>query len=186
MEKRNFTTLFIITILAAFLGSYVASLVIFGGLKNKPSSPDYLSKMEQQFPQEFDKFVDEIENAIKTQSRKFKDRENELSDNDELLLPPARFVQINNIGLKVQETKDSYKIVFDLRPFNKDEKNVTVGIDEDKLNISAQYKSKDKNGFNSAQFYQTIELPTDIDPNYIEKKKEGDNLIITLHKKAEN
>ena len=168
MDKKNFTILLVSTVLAAFLGAFWA--VYLSRPPHPPlgmNPPMPIAEQEKMMEQQEDYF------------EKFNHDFDELVEHS-----PARgsFISINNAGLKTEETKDMYKIIVDLKPFNNDEKNVNVKTHGKTVSISAQYKSKDKNEYSSSQFHQELMLPTKIDANAVKEEKKGDSLIITIPK----
>lgn len=169
MDKKNFTILLVSTVLAAFLGAFWAVY-----LSRPPHPPLGMSSPMPIAEQE--KMMDEQEEYLE----KFNHDFDELVEHS-----PARgsFISINNAGLKTEETKNMYKIIVDLKPFNNDEKNVIIKVKGNTIHISAQYKSKDKNEYSSSQFHQALTFPTKINDKAIKQEKKGDSLIITIPKK---
>lgn len=187
MDKKNFVILLTSTLIAAFLGAFIASFAIYKMIMPPPPPPlatpfvlegvkppswndvnsvfEQNKKIMEQQEEFFDKFNDEIENTLEHSPT------------------GARFVYVNNNSLRTQETPDAYKITIDLKPFNNDEKNVKVEVKGKTVTISAKYKSDDdKSKFNSSQFYQSLTLPAKVDEKSIIQKKEGDLLVITIPK----
>lgn len=169
MDKKNFTILLASTVLAAFLGAFWAvylSRPPHPPLGVKPPMP--IAEQEKMMAQQEDYF------------EKFNHDFDELVENS-----PTRgsFISINNFGLKTEETKDMYKIIVDLKPFNNDEKNVIVKVKGNTLHIKAQYKSENKHEYSSSQFHQALTFPSKIDANAIKQEKKDDSLIITIPKK---
>lgn len=178
MNKKQFSILLISIVLAAFLGAFAASVFVFGNrqpappagfgpayIGDKPMMPDEILEHQKKLFDNFEKINDDIENVVEHSPA------------------GAGFVFVNNKGLKTEETKDAYKIIVDLKPFNKDEKNVDVKTLGNSIIISANYKSKDKNEFSSSQFYQSLSLPIKIDEKTVKKVKQGDSLVIIIPKK---
>lgn len=88
----------------------------------------------------------------------------------------------NYSNIKTEETNDFYKITIDLKPFDNDSKNVNIKVKNNKVTISAQYQLKNKNEFNSSQFYQSLTLPEKIDTKDIKQEIQKNYLIITIPK----
>lgn len=176
MDKRSFSILLASTIAAAFLGSFLASMVIFN---HRPHKHHVFNAERMSFPASMDvnhpiKFIEEQEEA-------FNKMDDELEDSISQIPQPA-FIYLSNTGLKTLETDDFYKITIDLKPFNNDEKNVNVKINGRKVLISAKYSSKAKKDFSSAQFSQVLVFPEKIHPQYVKKQKQGNLLVITIPK----
>lgn len=179
MDKKNFTILLISTVVAAFLGAFIASFVVLKEHRQPrlvpfvsagvqpPISYDEQEKIMEQQEKFFNKFDSDFDDIIKHSPAK------------------AGFIYMNNSGLKTEETKDQYKIIVDLKPFNNDEKNVDVKVNGRTVSISADYKSKENHEFSSSQFHQTLMLPQKIDESAVKKERKGDSLIITIPKQVQ-
>lgn len=186
MEKKNFVILLVSTALAAFLGSFLAPFFIFTIHKPMMPPPPHpffeRGPMHPPTPQDIDRTIKQNEKMMEEQEEFF----DKMEDNfvDKMGTPPgqAHFIHINNTGLKTQETKDMYKIIVDLKPFDNNQKNVDVKIKGNSITISAKYESKNKNDFSSSQFYQSMTLPSKINPNGIKQQKEGNSLIVLIPK----
>lgn len=182
MDKKNFSILLICTISAAFLGAFLSSLIIFGRIHHHCDHHHFIGEsLNQPISQDFEEAFKDEEDTFQDQ-KKFFDNFNK---DVEKALTKAHFVYINNAGLKTQETKDLYKITLDLKPFNNDPKNVHIKVSDNKVFISAEYKSKDKEDFSSAQFNQTLILPSKISSDKIKQQQNGKLLIITIPKVIE-
>lgn len=193
MEKKNFIILLTGTVIAVFLGSFCASMVIFGHSNHRFSHqmPFFARHMAQPImPPEFERAMEQNEKIIKQQEEFFDKIDDQLDeDSDMRPMPPfghnmrhASFVYMSNAGVQTQETKDFYKIIVDLKPFNNDSKNVEVKVKGNILTVEAKYKKKDKNDYTSAQVYQSLMLPEKIDVKMIKKQQQGDSLVITVPK----
>lgn len=169
MDKKHFTILLLSTITAAFLGAFWAVHL------SKPPHPPLGMKSPMQ--------LEEQERIMEQQEEFFEKFNHNFDDFVEHTPASASFIAMNNIGLKTEETKDAYKITVDLKPFNKDEKNVKVNIHGKTVSISAEFKSKDKQNFSSSQFHQTLILPSKINTEKVKQEKLDDFLVITLPKK---
>lgn len=157
MERNKFLILLFSTIIAAFFGSFLASCLILTPapifVKTIPMSDiDRQFINQQPIPVDYPIFGNTLLNAG------------------------------NVTSIKTEETKDGYKIKINLKPFNNDPKNVDVKIKGKKVSISAQYKSKTKQGTSSSQFFQTLTLPEKIDIKAVKQEKQGDSLVITIPK----
>lgn len=182
MDKRNFLILLTCTVIAAFSGAFVASVMM-----SKPPIPPPPSFLGQHQPPQiqggFENAMEQQEKIFERDMEFFDRFESDMDDLIEQSPNSAGFIQMTNAGLKTSETPNEYKIEIDLKPFDKNEKNVNVKIKGNTVKISAGYKTKDKTNYNSSQFYQSITLPSKIDASAIKKEKQGDLLIITIPKK---
>lgn len=176
MDKKNFAILLICTIIAAFLGAFTASILIF----SHPTIP-YPDLRIEYNKQPLQPGVNESIKFMEEQQKSFEKFDNQIED---VLssIPRQKFVYLSNNGLKTQETKNEYKITVDLKPFNNDAKNVSLKINGRKILVSAKYSSKDKNDFNSTQFSQALVLPEKIDASKVQKLKQGNFLVIIIPK----
>lgn len=168
MDKKHFIILLLSTITAAFLGAFWAVHL------SRPPHPPLGMKTPIQ--------LEDQEKIMEQQEEFFEKFNHNFDDFIEYSPAGASFISMNNTGLKTEETKDAYKIMVDLKPFNNDEKNVHVKIKGNTVHISAEYNSKDKNNFSSSQFHQALMLPSKIDTEEIKQEKQGDSLVIILPK----
>lgn len=182
MDKKDFSILLLSTVLAAFVGAFLASFIVLGRHPKFESSFMGAKTMEPSMSPSFEEYFNNPDRFMEKQQDFIDKFNNDFEDSIEKSLPKAGFVYFNNSGLKTQETKDAYKITIDLRPFNNDAKNVKFKLDDNRILISAQYKSNDKKNFNSAQFHQEMILPSKIEEDKITQQKKGNFLIITVPK----
>ena len=95
-----------------------------------------------------------------------------------------------NQNFDLKKTKNGYQIAFNMKGLDKDK--LDIEVNDHSITISGQrsasQKQSNKNSAYSAQsfssFLQTVPLPKDADPQKMETKKQGDQLIITIPKKA--
>lgn len=190
MERDKFIILLASTVIAAFVGAFAASFMInLGGRPAKPYffphmverplhsdlDPGFGGGMEQneKMLEDQEKMLDKLDDSL----------ENSMEEGIEHAARHGGFFFMRTSGLKTQETKDLYRIIVDLKPFNNDMKNVDVRVKGKNITISAKYKSKNKNEFSSSQFYQTLTLPMKINVDAVKKQKQGDSLVILVPKK---
>lgn len=179
MDKKNFLILIASTVLAAFLGSFFASLIFFG--QRSIPHPNYpWGHIPEPVSVNID--IPEPQKMMKDQQEFFDKFKFNVEDSTERDLRHGGFFYVNNSELKAQETKDAYKITFDLKPFGNNPKNVIIKANDHGVFISAQYKLKNKNEISSAKFRQELVLPAEINEDKITKVKEGNFLIITVPK----
>lgn len=192
MDKKNFVILVMSTLIAAFLGAFIASFVIYKMIMPPPPPhlgvPFVMDGVKSPSPKDMNAIFENNKKMLEQQEEFFDRFNDEVEDSLEHYPTGARFVYVNNNSLSTQETPDMYKVTIDLKPFNNDEKNVQVEVKGKTVTISAKYKSNDsddeKEGkqFSSSQFYQTLTLPSKIDEKSVKKQKEGSYLIITIPK----
>lgn len=185
MDKKSFIILLASTIIAAFLGAFIASAVFSD--KPKPYRPLYrpMTKQRQVHlkPNEVENVFEQQEEMLERDMRFFDRFDSDMDDLIKRSSNSTGFIQMNTAGLKTEETPSEYKIVVDLKPFGNNEKNVSVRTRGNVLKISAGYESNEKNNFNSSQFYQALTLPTKIEPRTIKKEIKGNRLTIIIPKK---
>lgn len=185
MDKKNFLILLSCTVIAAFLGAFLASSLIFNKKPVPPPMPAQLQKKysRPQIQGGFENAMEHKEEIFEREMDFFNRFESDMEDLIEHSPNMAGFIQMNNVGLKTIETPNEYKIEIDLKPFGKDTKNIDIKTRGNTVKISAGYKSKDRNNYNSSQFYQAITLPAKIDSNVIKKERNGDILTVIIPKK---
>lgn len=178
MEKQKFVILLASTVIAVFLGSFTASLIIYGNHRQPCPSMEGI----QIPPVDFVNLVKQHQKMIEQQSEVFDKMQDDVEDLMEHTPKYASFGFMSNAGLNVQETKDMYKIIVDLKPFNDDMNNVDVKIKGHNVIISAHYKSKNKDDFHSSEVYQSLMLPSKIDIKSVKKQQEGNSLVVVIPK----
>lgn len=177
MDKKSIIILIISTAIAAFIGAFVGCSIVMNKYVNP--HPKHLWTVMSSDLQNTDKMAQEQQQLIDNNDKDLEDSMKHFFTKP-LLSPPT----IGN-GVKLQDKKDKYLISIDLKPFDNNPKNVNVKIDDNKVFISAKYKSKDKNDFHSAQLQQTLILPTDINDETVKQEKIGNSWVITLPKAVE-
>lgn len=161
MNKKQFIILLFSTCIAAFFGAYIA----FRAVTMPPPPPPAIMDT----------------NDLAKQSEDFMNQPPMPAD---FMVFGNSFLNAGNVtSIKTIETKDSYLIKINLKPFNNDPKNVDVKVKGKHISISANYKSKNENQSSSSQFYQSLTLPSKIDDKSVVQKREGDFLVITIPKK---
>lgn len=191
MERDKFIILLASTVIAAFLGAFTASMITNGDDHQCPCFfPNMIERpMKAHMPISLNRTFGHHERMIESPEEAADKLENDIENEaEDLSMSHAPrhggFFFISTAGLKTQETKDLYKIIVDLKPFNKDMENVNVKVRGNMITISAKYKSNAKNQFSSSQFYQTLTMPMKINSSAIKKHKEGDSLVIVIPKVA--
>lgn len=183
MEKRKFLILLLSTILAAFLGSFIAGRAVAKKACVQPvfppivaSSPDDISKEINVMMENHRKIMEKMNRDMDTMMKQASDSANYVTVNSKVSAG-------NYTAIKTEETPSGYRITIALSSFNNNPDNVNVEVKGNKVIISAQYKSSDKKESSSSQFYQSLVLPEKIDANSIKKHQEGNSLIIEIPKK---
>lgn len=179
MERQKFIILLASTVIAAFLGAFVASVFVNGGHRRHYNQFDVTPLP----PVDFANVMQQHQKMMDQQEKFFDKMNDDIEDSIEKTSGYSSFGFMSNAGVNVQETKDLYKIIIDLKPFNNDTNNVDVKINGHNAVISAKYKSKDKNDYRSSEVYQSLTLPSKIDLKSIKKQKEGNSLVISIPKK---
>lgn len=179
MERQKFIILLASTVIAVFLGSFIASLFIFGGQKRQYNQFDVMPLP----PVDFANVMEHHRKMMEQQEEIFDKMSDDIEDRMEKTPNYSSFGFMSNAGINIQETKEMYKIIVDLKPFNRDVKNVDVKISGHNAIVSAKFKSKNKKDVRSSEVYQSLTLPSEIDTKSVKKQKEGDSLIITIPKK---
>lgn len=180
MDNKKFLIILFSSFIAFFLGSFFAFQAIFGNFEKNSSSftgiDDSFSQMDKMI-EEHQKILDQFNKDIDH----FMNKNN--TSSGIVIIDNQGIKTINSAIVSSEETKDSYRILVDLKPFNKDEKNIGIKVKNKTVQISAQYKSKDDNKFNYSQFYQTLSIPEKLNMDDIKREKYGDKLVITIPKK---
>lgn len=160
MNKKQFIILLFSTCIAAFFGAFIAFRMVI-----PPSPPPMIMDT----------------NDIAKQSEDFMNQPPMPVD---FTVFGNSFLNAGNVtSIKTIETKDSYLIKVNLKPFNNDPKNIKVKVKGRHVSISANYKAKTENQSSSSEFYQSLTLPSKIDDKSVEQKQEGKFLVITIPKK---
>ncbi|MBO5435748.1 Hsp20/alpha crystallin family protein [bacterium] len=82
--------------------------------------------------------------------------------------------------IQVEKTDDAYKIIVDLKPFNNDEKNVSVTRDGDALTINLAGEVKKYNKDLLVHLTQKFIFPDEANLDEISKFKDGNNYYIVV------
>lgn len=82
--------------------------------------------------------------------------------------------------IHVEKTKDAYKIIIDLKPFDNNEKNVEVRTEGNTLIINAAGERNSRRKQEIVRFSQAFAFGDDVDMNNITKVREGDKYIISV------
>lgn len=183
MEKRKFLILLLSTILAAFLGSFVAGRAVAKKacvqstfVPAVVASPDDISKEINAMMENHRKIMDKMNRDMDAMMKEASDSANYVTVN-------SKVSEGSYTGIKTEETSNLYKITIALSAFDNNPDNVKIEVKGNKVIISAQYKSSDKKESTSSQFYQSLTLSEKIDENSIKKHQEGKFLIIEIPKK---
>lgn len=82
--------------------------------------------------------------------------------------------------VKVDKSKDAYRIVIDLRPFDNDEKNVEVSTSGNTVIINATGAKNSRKGQEIMRYSQAFAFGEDIDSENITRVRQGYEYIITI------
>lgn len=99
--------------------------------------------------------------------------------------PKINHMQLQSPSIQIQETPDVYLVKI---PVNNpsDAKNVQVQVAPHHIQISGQIANRNNDNFySSSSFMQSFSTTAELDANRVQKKMEGDILIVTISKKHE-
>lgn len=128
------------------------------------------------FKQMFDPMFQlrKMDRAIMKQERQMdKFAQKEFSKEQKMLQNSAPFIHVDR-------TKDTYKIVIDLRPFDNNENNVEVKSNGNTVTINAVGEKNSRNGQKIMRYSQTFAFGEQIDTDDITKVRQGNEYIITI------
>lgn len=187
MDKRDLIIVILGAFVAAFLGSFCAISVMHSSHKSEfyRHNPHLRHHMG---PERFQGIqFDNSQNIMGEDFQGEDDLQKELKEEafrriHSKNMHGVKVFKISDSALKMSETADGYKIVFDLKQFNNDPKNVKIKTDDHQITIWAKYESKETKDFTSAKFMEKLYFPHEIDESSLVKKLEGSNLVITVKK----
>jgi HSP20 family molecular chaperone IbpA len=186
MDKKQFTTLLLSTIIAVFLSIFFSFWFFTAnfhhplgcpcGMMPPPpafntnnSSFKQISKMMEEQQKAMDEMADEVEHQREHGPNPFFVNNMKLKPKD-------------SVSIESQELGDIYKVTINLKPFGNDAKNIDLKVEGNVVKITAKYDSKDKKLSRSSEIYQSFTLPSKIDEKAIKKTQLGDLLVITIPK----
>lgn len=82
--------------------------------------------------------------------------------------------------IHVEKSKDAYKIIIDLKPFDNNEKNVEVSTAGSTLTINAAGEKTARSKEEVIRYNQNFTFGDDVDLDKITKVREGNKYIITV------
>lgn len=183
MENKKFLILLLSTILAAFLGSFIAGRVVAqktlaqqGFMPAAIAQPVDISK-------QFDVIMENHQKLIEKMNKDMDAIMKQAPDSAQYFTVNSKVSTGNYTAIKTEETPNNYKITISLSAFNNNPDNVKVEVKGNRVIISALYKSNDKKESTSSQFYQALTLPSKIDEKAIKKHQENNLLIIEIPKR---
>ena len=161
----------VLTGLLVFLGSFLAFYVISDWHYKRVLDPAYqvrrMDKAIMQRENDYNRMeMRELKHQQKMQKRVLRQEEKMARDT-------AHFVH-------VEKTKDAYRIVIDLRPFDNDEKNVEVRTNGNSVIINAAGERNAHNRQEILRYSQTFDFSEDIDTSNITKIRQGNSYIINV------
>lgn len=183
MENKRFLILLLSTILAAFLGSFIAGRAM---AKKAQAQPDFMQTAvvyPDEMTKQFDMMMQNHQRIMEKMNKDMDAMMKQAADSANYITVNSKVSTGNYTAIKTEETKDNYKITIALSSFDNNPDNVKIDVKGNKVVISAQCKSSDKKESSSSQFYQSLTLPEKIDVNLIKKHQEGKSLIIEIPKK---
>ena len=154
--------------LSSFLGAFLAIALLGKTLfKDVPPPPPQYIHNEAQRPikiYDAEEMFKEINRDFELMSPKF--------------ITPISTPKIQVV--KLEETKDSYKLTIDLKQFHDNEKNVKIDVKPNSIKISGKSAMKTENAQSSFSYYQELPLIKKVDTEDVKKEKIGNDYIITL------
>ena len=183
LNTRKFLITIGICFAALFLGSLLAFYLIFNQIAKNVSVTFTDRNTTQNFnqnPDSTDKLFMDQQNMFNNINREMAEMTKQAQGLSELnnLTP----VNPNNASIRTQDNGKEYKIIFELKAFGNNEKNINVKVNGNRVTISAKAQNKDSNNFNSSSFYQTFSVPGKIDKSKITKDIKGDTLTYIIPK----
>ncbi len=82
--------------------------------------------------------------------------------------------------IHMEKTKDAYKIIIDLKPFDNNEKNVEVSAKGNVLSINAAGENATRHKEEVIRYNQNFTFGDDVELDKMTKVREGDKYIITI------
>lgn len=82
--------------------------------------------------------------------------------------------------VRMEKTNDAYKIIINLKPFDNNEKNVKVSVNNNVLNISAAGERATGHNQEIVRYSQNFTFGDDVDLDKLTKMKDGNDYIITI------
>lgn len=150
----------ILTGLLVFLGAFAAFYVVTDWHFKRMMDPGYQMR-------KFDKAMMRQEHYYDKMARK------ELKHQAKMDERIADFVH-------VEKTRDAYKIIIDLKPFDNDEKNVEVKTQGNALIINAAGLKTEGHKKELVKYNQAFTFGDDVELNEMTKIKEGNHYIISI------
>lgn len=182
MEDKKFFITLGTSAFAIFLGAFFAFLAVFGHIdriSTHTNSNIFMPMAVAQSPNfsELDKAIARHQKMINEMDRDF---ENLLSYQTSTPYHKIQYKSPNVETIKTEKTQDNIKVIIDLKPFNKDPKNVNVTVKNQTVSIEAKYEAKDKNAYDSTSVFQSFKLPEPINEKNIIKAVNNDVMTITI------
>lgn len=183
MENKRFLILLLSTILAAFLGSFIAGRAVAKKAYVQPVFPPIVASSPDDISKEINAMMENHRRIMDKMNKDMDAMMKEASDSANYVTVNSKVSTGSYTGIKTEETPSGYRITIALNSFDNNPDNVKIEVKGNKVIISAQYKSSDKKESTSSQFYQSLTLSEKIDENSIKKHQEGKFLIIEIPKK---
>lgn len=183
MENKRFLILLLSTILAAFLGSFIAGRAVAKKAYVQPAFMPAVIASPEDISNEINAMMENHRRIMDKMNKDMDAMMKEASDSANYVTVNSKVSSGSYTGIKTEETPNGYKITIALNSFDNNPDNVKIEVKGNKVIISAQYKSSDKKESTSSQFYQSLTLGEKIDESSIKKHQEGKFLIIEIPKK---
>lgn len=151
---------FALLLLALFIACYLAAYYILDQMRHAyyiPSAP-----------------IENIDRIIKEQDKMF----------NEMSTFPMHKNALTPLKHPIETFKDTklnaYKMIIDLAPFNNNEKNVNVDVQENRVNVSGLGEKSTKNSDRIYTYSQSFVLPEKIETDKVTRERIKNDYIITM------
>jgi HSP20 family molecular chaperone IbpA len=98
---------------------------------------------------------------------------------DKIMHESEKLVKGNNV-IHMEQGKNNYKIMIDLRPFDNDVNNLDIHTDNNVLTIAGRSVKKNKNKEQISRFQQSYMFGDNVDLNNLKKETDGEYLVVSL------
>ena len=161
----------VLTGLLVFLGSFLAFYAVADWHFKRILDPSfYMRRMDKAVMQRERNFDKMERRALKQQ---------EWIDKRTMKMQQKMAEQSSQF-IHVEKADDAYKIVIDLRPFEKKKKNVEVKTDGNTVIINAAGEKTTRHKQEIVKYSQAFAFGEDVNTSEITKVREGDKYIITI------
>lgn len=158
-EKKHHLLKILGIILATFIGAFLAFYLAVDITLHRLLSPEYnIRKMEK---------------ILQKQEKHFRNFDDKILEHP---FEPKMAPMLVNL---VKEPGE-YKVVVDLKPFDNNEQNIKVQLNDNIVTISGEMDKNTKHEEKIINFTQSFSLDEDVIPVKMTKEKKGSKYIITI------